>query len=68
MRVNTCRCVAKESEIAVAKIIDTREGDTLVCSYHRAEIVYLNLMAERKIGVWTKQYEIVNLESNTIYL
>ena len=67
MRVDTCRCVARESKIAVA-IVYARDHHTLVCSYHREEYLHLNQMAERNIGILNKKYEIVNLENNTIYL
>lgn len=63
MRVNTCRCVAKESEIAVAKIINTREGDTLVCIYHRDEQEDYNLKCRQG-----EDSKIINLDNNTIYL
>ena len=70
MRASSCRCVAQESNIAVAKVIDKRDGERIVCIYHRDEAEALNLMAERKIGVLSKNdiTKIINLKNNTIYL
>ena len=35
MRVSSCRCVAQESDIAVAKVIDNRYSERLLCIYNR---------------------------------
>ena len=43
MRQSSCRCVAKENDIAVAKVIDKRRGERLVCIYHRDEQENYNL-------------------------
>ena len=70
MRVNSCRCVAGESDIAVAKVVSKREGTKLVCMYHRNEYEYMNLMAERRIGVLGSNdiVDIIKLDNNTILL
>ena len=70
MRLNSCRCVAVERDIAVAKVVSKREGTKLVCMYHRDEYEHLNLMAERGIGVLGSNdiVDIIKLENNTILL
>ena len=69
MRKSSCRCVAKKSEIGVAKII-TRSYEVIVCDYHREEHRLLNIQAEREIGVLSRNdiVKFVNLDNNTIYL
>jgi len=63
MRQSSCRCVAKESDIAVAKVIHKRYGETLVCIYHRDEQEDYNLKCRQ--GEDSKN---INLDNNTIYL
>ena len=68
MRVSSCRCVAQESDIAVAKVIDNRYSERLVCIYHRDEAEHMNNMAHRKVGIYNETTRIVNLDNNVIYL
>ena len=68
MRVNSCRCVAQDNDIAVAKVIDQRQKETLVCIYHRDEAEHMNDMAQRRVGIYNETTRIVNLDNNTIYL
>ena len=63
MRVNSCRCVAQKSDIAVAKVIDKRRGERLVCIYHRDQQEDYNLKCRRG-----EDSKIINLDNNTIYL
>ena len=63
MRVSSCRCVAQESDIAVAKVIDKRDGERLVCIYHRNQQEDYNLKCRRG-----EDSKIIDLNNNTIYL
>jgi len=63
MRQSSCRCVAKENNIAVAKVIDNRYGERLVCIYHRDQEEDYNLKCRRG-----EDSKIINLNNNTIYL
>ena len=63
MRVNSCRCVAQESDIAVAKVIDKRRGERLVCIYHRDQEEDYNSRCRPK-----DTSKIIKLDNNTIYL
>ena len=63
MRQNSCRCVAKDNNIAVAKVIDNRYGERLVCIYHRDQEEDYNLKCRRG-----EDSKIINLDNNTIYL
>jgi hypothetical protein len=63
MRQSSCRCVAKENNIAVAKVIDNRYGERLVCIYHRDQEEDYNLKCRRG-----EDSKIINLDNNTIYL
>ena len=70
MRVSSCRWVAQENDIAVAKVIHKRYGERLVCIYHRDEQEHLNDLARRKVGISSNKdvRKIINLDNNTIYL
>ena len=63
MRQSSCRCVAKENDIAVAKVIHKRDGMRLVCIYHRDQQEDYNLKCRRG-----EDSKIINLDNNTIYL
>ena len=63
MRQSSCRCVAKDNNIAVAKVIDNRYGERLVCIYHRDQEEDYNLKCRRG-----EDSKIINLDNNTIYL
>ena len=63
MRYSSCRCVAKESDIAVARVIHHRYGEHLVCIYHRDEQEDYNLKCRQ--GEASK---IIKLDNNTIIL
>lgn len=63
MRKSSCRCVAQKSDIAVAKVIDRRYGERLVCIYHRDQEEDYNLKCRRG-----EDSKIINLDNNTIYL
>lgn len=71
-RVHSCRCVAIESDIAVAKVISRQPHyrEELVCSWHKSSYENLNDMAERQVGILSKDsvVDIIDLESNTILL
>ena len=55
--------MAQKSDIAVAKVIDRRYGERLVCIYHRDQEEDYNLKCRRG-----EDSKIINLDNNTIYL
>jgi hypothetical protein len=63
-RVHSCRCVA----IVISRQPHYREE--LVCSWHKSSYENLNDMAERRVGILSKDsvVDIIDLESNTILL
>ena len=84
MRQSSCRCVAQENDIAIAKVIKREivswergdnptiytDNEYLVCEYHRDEQEHLNNLARREIGISSRKdiKEIINLDNNIIYL
>lgn len=63
MRQSSCRCVAQENDIAVAKVIDKRHGERLVCIYHRDQEEDYNIKYRRG-----ENSKVIKLDNNTIYL
>lgn len=63
MRTSSCLCVARDNEIAVAKVIHWRDGERLVCLYHRESQEDYNLACRPG-----EDSEVINLINNTIYI